>query len=385
LQEKNFKSDFSNCSTKSTDIIRVGYLSADLCQHTVGLFLLGILQKHSSKFSIYSYQLGPISDSVTEEISLYSQLRNCHGFSDVELIDQIRSDCLHVVIDLSGHTGGSRTHILAARLASIQLSWLGYTATTGLTRCDGILLDSLHIDNNSHLFFTEPIISLGCGRLCYKPVNNKIRVGSLPAEINGFITFGSFNNTAKYNDKVFYIWAQILKKVIGSRLILKWKTFHDPVFVRIVSDRFNDLGIDSSRICLRGFSAHEQMLLEYGDIDIALDPFPFSGGLTSCEALWMGVPVITMPLSRVASRQTYAFLTSLGMDDFVATDPAHYVELASYWSSDFQRLAKVRRELRGKMESSPLMDIDEFTLEFERILKGMVYKKLGGNPATELT
>lgn len=175
-----------------------------------------------------------------------------------------------------------------------MVSWLGYFATTGLTYMDAVLLDEWHAPEGTEAQFVEPILRLPSGRFGYQPVPwAPAVVAPPPVERNGYLTFGSFNNTAKYNPQVFDLWARILGEVPNSRIILKWRTFNDEEFKQKVTDGFVQRGIEASRIELRGPSFHADLLKEYADIDIALDPFPLYGGLTSCEALWMGVPVIT--------------------------------------------------------------------------------------------
>jgi protein O-GlcNAc transferase len=353
--------------------IRVGYLSADLCQHTVGLFLRGLLKSHSNKIGAYAYHVGRLTDGVTNEIASFSAFRQCGHMSDEELVGQILADRLDVLIDLSGHTAGSRLHLLSRRLAPVQLSWLGYFATTGLSDLQGVVLDSWHVNHENRKYFTEPIILLKSGRLCYQPMEFSPEISEAPFQRNQFITFGSFNNTAKYNPTVLKLWAEILAQVPGSRLIMKWRTFHDPVFCSCVIKIFEEQGVYPDRLDLRGFSTHDQMLAEYADIDIALDPFPFSGGLTSCESLWMGVPVITLPQSRVVSRQTYAFLNAIGdLDQLIAKDPSHYLALARSWAGDWAQLERFRYSIRERMSKSRLMDIESFTREFEGMLENQL-------------
>ena len=196
-----------------------------------------------------------------------------------------------------------------------------------------------------------------------------------PAEVsapaftrNGFITFGCFNNTAKFNAGVFDAWARVLQAVPDARLILKWRTFNDDAFRQQVTDAFVARGIAADRIELRGPSFHADLLKEYADIDIALDPFPFTGGLTSCEALWMGVPVVTWPQSRVVSRQTHAFLHQIGLPELSASDADDYVRIAAELANDQARLAQLRATLRERMRASALMDVAGFTRQLEDTL-----------------
>ena len=191
---------------------------------------------------------------------------------------------------------------------------------------------------------------------------------SPPVERNGHITFGCFNNTAKLNEGVLEVWSRLLQALPSSRLILKWRTFNDEAFRHSLTQAFSDRGIAPDRIELRGPSFHTEMLKEYADIDIALDPFPFTGGLTSCESLWMGVPVVTWPQNRVVSRQTGAFLHQIGLPELVAQDAGDYVRIALALANNHEKLADWRATLRERMRASPLMDVKGFTRQLESTL-----------------
>ncbi len=193
-------------------------------------------------------------------------------------------------------------------------------------------------------------------------------VSALPSGKTGHITFGCFNNTAKYNEGVFDVWARVLAAVPDSRLVLKWRTLVDKPLCDAIRHAFVRRGIDPLRLELRPASFHVDVLKEYADIDIALDPFPFTGGITSCEALWMGVPVVTWPQSRVVSRQTFAFLSVIGLPELVAEDGDEYVRIAVDLARNHERLAEMRRSLRDKMKHSPLMDVVGFTRQLEQCL-----------------
>ena len=350
--------------------LRIGYVSADLCQHTVGLFVKDVLKAHDpTRVQVFAYSAGTVKDWVTDEIRTACTLREVSALDDVALAAQIRVDGIDVLVDLSGHTGGSRLTAFAHRPAPVMVSWLGYFATTGLPTMDALLLDAWHAPEGSEAQFVEPILRLPSGRFCYQPVPWAPAAVAAPAfERNGFITFGCFNNTAKFNAGVFDAWARVLQAVPDARLILKWRTFNDEAFRQKVIQAFVDRGIAAERIELRGPSFHADLLKEYADIDIALDPFPFTGGLTSCEALWMGVPVITWPHSRVVSRQTHAFLHQIGLPELSAKDVDDYVRIAVELANDQARLAQLRTTLRDRMRASPLMDVAGFTRQLENTL-----------------
>lgn len=346
--------------------LRIGYVSADFCQHTVGLFVKDVLKAHDPlRVALFAYSAGQVNDWVTEAIRAICQFRDVARMDDVALARLIQQDKIDVLIDLSGHTAGSRLTVFAYRPASVQVSWLGYFATTGLKYLDAVLLDKWHAPPGTEAQFVEPVIHLPGGRFCYTPVPWMPTVSPMPVLSHNYITFGSFNNTGKYNSGVFEVWARILNAVPDSRLILKWRTFNDVTLKQSVREVFAKHGICAERIELRGPSFHADLLEEYTGIDIALDPFPFTGGLTSCEALWMGVPVVTWPQSRVVSRQTFAFLSAIGLPELAAVDADDYVHIAVALANDLERLQIFRVTLRSRMKIATLCN----TVEFARMLE----------------
>ncbi|OJJ09073.1 hypothetical protein BKI51_23760 (plasmid) [Alphaproteobacteria bacterium AO1-B] len=345
--------------------LRVGYVSGDICQHTVGLFVKDVLKAHNPERVVpIVYSAGMVKDWVTNEVAAACTLHDVSSVDDVSLADQIRLDNIDVLVDLSGHTGGSRLTVFAYRPTPVMISWLGYFATTGLQYIDAVILDAWHASDDVEDQFIEPIVKMN-SRFCYKAVPWMPEVAIAPVMQNGYVTFGSFNNTAKLNDGVIEVWSKILAVIPDARLILKWRTFNDADFRQRVSQAFADRGIAADRIELRGPSFHADLLKEYGDIDIALDPFPFTGGLTSCEALYCGVPVVTVPQSRVVSRQTFAFLNQIGLQELAAEDMEDYISISVELASNSDRLKTLRASLRSRMISSPLMDVQGFTRELE--------------------
>jgi protein O-GlcNAc transferase len=349
--------------------LRVGYVSADFCQHTVGLLIKDTLMAHDqTRVTPIAFYNGTLNDWVTKALRAHLEWRDVATLDDAALAEQIRQDEIDVLVDLSGHTAGSRLSVFAFRPAPVQVSWLGYFATTGLEAVDAVLLDGFHAPTGIEAQFTEQIIRLQGGRWCYQPVPFAPELAPLPADQKGYVTFGSFNNTAKYHPAVHALWARVLSAVPGSRLVLKWRTFNDDALAQAVLSEYAAQGITPDRIELRGPSFHTALLNEYADIDIALDPFPFSGGLTSCEALWMGVPVITLPDSRVVSRQTHAFVNQIDQPELSAKDRDEYVRIALQLVHDRQRLRRLRTELRDSMRASELMNTSAFTAGLEATL-----------------
>ena len=361
--------------------LRIGYVSADLCQHTVGLFIKDILLAHKSPSGgvganpviVFAYSSGRVSDWVSDAIRAACTWRDVSVLDDAALAALIREDQIDVLIDLSGHTAGSRLTVFAHRPAPVQVAWLGYFATTGLPYIDAVLLDEWHAPAGTQAQFAERIVHLPSGRMCYQPAPWAPEVAPAPCLKNGYITFGNFNNTGKLNADVFDVWSHVLAAVPLSQLVLKWRSLADEALCDSIRAAFAERGIDPSRIELRPASFHADVLLEYSDIDIALDPFPFTGGMTSCEALWMGVPVITWPQDRVVSRQTFAFLSASGLTELVAKDAVDYVHIAQTLAGDRAKLTHLRRTLRNTLQASSLMDVKGFTRQLEATLSELYH------------
>ena len=356
--------------------LRLGYVSGDFCCHPVGLFIKDVLAAHDPTSVLpFVYSNGSIIDNVTREMqtNLLRQHGSMTGWLDVRYLDdsnlaeRIRADQIDILVDLAGHTGKNRLSVFALRPAPVQLSWLGYYATTGLSAIDAVILDPWHAPPGTEAEFTERIVRMPHNRFCYTPVSFAPAVAPSPVFKNGFITFGSFNNSAKLNEEVLGVWAQIIQTVPESRLILKWRTFADVLYRERISAFFAAQGISTERVELRPISAHPKMLEEYADIDIALDPFPFSGGHTSCEALWMGVPVITWSKKRVVSRQTFSFLANIGLTELAASSVEEYIDIATTLAANYTRLKELRLTLRRRMATSPLCNVQGFTRHLEEI------------------
>lgn len=348
--------------------LRVGYVSADICQHTVGFLIKDVITRHNpDRVMPFVYSAGAVEDWITRKIARATQFRNVHALDEQALADLIRQDQIDVLVDLSGHTAGSRLSVFALRPAPVQISWLGYFATTGLRSIDAVLLDRWHHTPEIDASFCERIIDLP-SRFCYQPAPFAPEVSPPPVLERGHITFGSFNNTAKLNPEVLKVWAQILNRCPDSRLILKWRTLENPELQQKIRTQFAEAGVDPDRIELRGQSFHADLLREYADIDIALDPFPFCGGLTTCEALWMGVPVVTLPQERAVSRQSTAILNLIGHPEWVAATPDDYIDIAAELSRNTTHLSDIRQKLRGEMMATPLMNVQGFITALENTL-----------------
>ena len=352
--------------------LRIGYVSADFYRHPVGWLGCGAIMAHDrSRVHVTAYASQTCRDDLTHAIeAAVDSWVPVHGIDDDTLAARIEHDRIDVLIDLSGHTAGNRLGAFARRPAPVQASWLGYFATTGLPAIDHVLLDAAHVVPGAQALFVETIVTLPGCRFTYLPPVYAPEVAPPPVLRRGRITFGSFNRGAKINAEVIALWARILAAVQPSELLLKWKSFVDPIVQAGVQAQFAACGIDPQRIRFAGHSTHPAMLADYGEIDIALDPFPFCGGLTSCEALWMGVPVVTLPGTRVVSRQTHSVLHAIGHGWLSAPDADRYVAIAAGLAADPERLAALRPALRAAMRASPMGDYAGFACNLEAIYAG---------------
>jgi protein O-GlcNAc transferase len=308
---------------------------------------------------------------MTEGFKAYaSAWRSTLGVSDMDLAQSIRADGIDILIDLSGHTAGNRLGCFALRPAPVQIHWAGYCHS--VPSMDYSFWDPIQVREGNERWFLEPVVRLPELRWCYGPPGYAPDVTEPPAVHRGYITFGSFNNLAKVNAGVIDLWARVLQEVPDSRLLLSWPTLGDAHERERLSSLFTARGIPVERLELRrGAASHAGVLGEYGDVDIALDPFPFSGCLTTCEALWMGVPVITLPRTRPVSRQSQAFVTALGRTEWVAQDQDDYVRIAIDLASDPVKLATLRRDQRPRMAASPACDGQRFARHFEAALRSI--------------
>jgi len=363
--------------------LRVGYVSGDFHSHPVGHFLAPVLGAHDrARVEVFCYSNGERIDDTTGRLrAAADHWREIAGSSDEAVASQVAEDRIDILVDLSGRTPGNRLGLFARRPAPVQASWLGYAATTGLASIDYLLMDSATAPAEAEAWCSEALVQLPFGRFCYGPPADAPAPVPPPSIARGQVTFGSFNNLAKIGPEVAALWASVLAAIPGSRLVLKWTSLADSGVRGRIAGMFAAAGVPSDALELRGFSPHADMLAEYGDIDIALDPFPFGGGLTSCEALWMGVPVVTRPLDRFASRQTLGFLAAVGLADLAATSAGDYVGIAAVLARDGDRRAELRATLRGRMATSPLCDAAIFTPTLEAAYREMWRRWCAGGQA----
>lgn len=351
---------------KPGDLIRVGYISADFRSHAMRHYLEPLIAAHDrSAVEVYCYYQNTIIDEYTKNIIGYKPVwRNTYDLSDEEFINQVRGDNIHILVDCLGHTQGSRLLALSKKPAPIQMSYLGYLGTTGLAAIDYRLTDYwMDPEGTTENFHTEKLLRVNETCLAYSPHFKSPNVNELPAVKNGYITFGSLNKFKKLNPLVIQLWIRILKSIPNSRLLLKTKQVSDPGTKLRMLSWFESHGIDLKRIDLRASS--KDHLNAYHEIDIALDTFPFGGGATTCDALWMGVPVITAPGTRSSSRMTHCILNVIGRSEWSVSNFDLYVDKAIEIASNINELKKIRFSLRQEIVNSKIMDWKGFARRIE--------------------
>ncbi len=358
--------------------LRIGYVSGDFHNHSVAFFFEPVLLHHDRrKFHIFCYSNDSRSDDTTNRLKATpTEWRSIVGLSDEQAAKIVRQDCIDVLVDLAGHSSENRLGLFALKPARIQVSWLGYPHSTGLSQMDYYLSDVLCDPNRvtDHLY-TEKIIRLPDAFCCYLPPLQFPAVKPLPSTKSGVVTFGSFNNFAKVNDRLIELWAGILSQVSGSRLFLKSMSLGDQVTQQSVLAMFQSHGIPADRIALLGTvkSAIDHLEL-YSQIDIALDTYPYHGTTTTCEALWMGVPVVTLAGTTHASRVGVSFLTAVGCQELIAVTAKEYINIAVSLAGAPYRLYWYRENLRSMMARSPLMDAGRLTNNVELAFESMLQK-----------
>ena len=351
--------------------IRVGYLSPDLLKHPVGYFVEPILTHHDRKhFEIVCYSDNASIDELTKRLqNLDLAWHECAAWNDSQLEDQIRSDNLDILIDLSGHTAKNRAMVLARKPAPILATYLGYPGKTERPANDWLIADYQLCPSGQNLDSHERVARLKNCFLCYQPQPDTPDVAPPPFEKNGFITFGSFNHLAKLTDSTVRLWSRVLDAVPDSRLVLKALPLADDQTRKLTRQRFSNYGIAPERIDpLPPTVPLSAFMAEYQRMDIALDTVPYNGGTTSCDALWMGVPVVTLPGGRFSSRMGASVLSTVGLEEFIASDNEDYVRIATSLAADHPRIRTIRLSLRDKVASSLLCNATEFTRDFEAAL-----------------
>lgn len=363
-----------NCSTRP-ERLRVGMVSGDFGCHPVGYFLENLLANlDPAKIELIAYPTIREEDELTTRIrSRFVDWKPLSGMRDKAAADLIHADGVHILLDLSGHTSYNRLPVFAWRPAPVQATWLGYFASTGIAEMDYLIADPVSIPESHHDHFTEKIWYLPETRLCFSPpvIGDELASTPLPALRNGYVTFGCFQNVTKINDTVLAAWGRILQVLPQARLRLQNRLLNSPTIREQLQERFARSGIASERVTLAESVPRLDYLAAHAHIDIILDTFPFPGGTTTCEALWMGVPTVTVAGNSMLARQGASLLTCAGLADWVATDDEDYVAKAVARATDLEKLATLRAELHRQVMDSPLFDGTRFARNFEEAMWGM--------------
>ena len=356
--------------------IRIGYFSPRFKPGVIGDFFLPLFDAHDrERFELHLFSGLEGSNACSQYLARQSDSwTETRGLSDQEFAQAVRAREVDIMVDLAGHTPGNRLGAFALRPAQVQITMLDNFDTSGMTVFDFFVTDHCATPVDGEQRFTEQLIRLPGQRLVYRPSDQCPDVAPLPALKNRFITFGSFNRSEKMTPAVTQLWAGILQRLPEARLVLKDRAFGNADVSGRFRSVFERLGVESSRLEFRCWSDHRSMLEEYADIDMALDPFPYNGGLTSCEALWMGVPVLSLLGSRIISRQSACIMRSVGLDSFVSLTQRQYARAAERWANDIEGLANIRRKLRDATATSPLMNAAAHARELEANFVAMIQR-----------
>jgi protein O-GlcNAc transferase len=373
---------FKFTSWKLKDKLRIGFISGDFCKHPVSYFLESFLKYFKyPTIEIIAYSNTNIVDNTTRRLINYFDIwNNISDLKDDEAATLIHDQGINILFDLSGHTAKNRLPIFSYKPAPIQITWLGYSATTGLEDMDYILCDNYHYTKENFQFFIEkPLIMKDTANCFYvekSDINIKIDL-NFPFQKNNYLTFGCFNKYYKLNDKVINLWAKLLKELPDSKLFLCSNSFSEKVIQDKIIDKFNLRGIHSSRIILKDWNhSRDEHLFMHNEIDIALDPFPYSGGTTSIEALWMGVPLLTLKSDKFMARNGLTYNMNLGLVDWIAEDEEDFINIAKHFNINRKLLKDLKINLRSNLTKSKLINGNNFSMRFKTLMINLwdIYK-----------
>jgi predicted O-linked N-acetylglucosamine transferase (SPINDLY family) len=365
--------------------IRVGFVSADVRAHPVAYFLEPLWSNiDRGRFEIFSYDNFPSEDAVTKRFKAYAdRWLNISGMTDDAVTRQILDDKIDVLVDMSGHTARNRLSVFARKPAPVQVTWLGHPNTTGMSRMDWRITDAGCDPEGVDPLYSEKLWRLPI-HAAYAPLIKQpelradpaYAVSPTPALNNGYITFGTCNNLAKLSPGVVRLWGSVLQQIPTSKLLIEAPGLAQPEYRQSVQERFTAVGIEPERLVLHDRISAMQYR-RYHEIDIALDPFPYGGGTTTCDLLWMGVPLVTLAGDRPMARIGSAFLRAVGHPEWIATTEGDYLAKVLALAGDIPRLAQIRSQLRAQTQASRVMDGPAYARSFERALDAMVKQAYG--------
>ncbi|HEY8746699.1 MAG TPA: tetratricopeptide repeat protein [Tepidisphaeraceae bacterium] len=361
--------DYPNdCSSERK--LKIGYVSGYFRDHCQAFFIVPLLSHHDrERFEVYCYADVAHPDAVTDRIRGYTDgWRDVTGLNEEQIAELVRKDQIDILVDLTLHMDRNHMLAFARKPAPVQVTWLGYPGTTGLTAIDYRLSDPMLDPGFDDAFYSEKTVRLPSTFWCYDPLTSEPSVNDLPALSKGYVTFGCLNNLAKVTDKTIELWASVMLAAPNSRLVLLAP--EGSARQRAIA-LLSKQGFPSDRIDFVHWLPRPQYLQEYLRIDICLDPFPCPGHTTSMDALWMGVPVVNLPGTTAIARGGVSILTNVGLPELIARSEEHYVSIASELAADLPRLNDLRRTLRQRLERSPLMDAPRFAKDVEAVYREM--------------
>ena len=354
--------------------LRLGLVTADFHhQHPVNIFMQPVLARWDAQdIEVTVYFTGVSYDEQTllakRRVSQWVEVTT---LNNVQLARRIEEDGIDVLMDLAGHTGMQRMPLFAQRAAPVQATFLGYPGSTGVPHMDWIVADAVVAPEGSETLFSEQVIRLPNTVFCYAPEENYPFPRFSDEHAKRPLTFASFNNVSKLTPRSLALWAQVLQAVPNSRLMLKAPSFKDEAAVKVFVQRFKQLGVALDRLEFRGPSSLSDMMAEYADVDIALDPVPYNGGTTSLQAMWMGVPVLTIAGGHFVSRMGASFMQAAGLPEWVAKDDADFVRRAVALSQDRAALLTLKQGLRDRLLALPAWDIDAYAQDLQAAVRKM--------------
>lgn len=362
--------------------LRVGLLSADLFDHPVGYFLEGFLHTQAARQLQWVAYTSQRSDTaLTERIRpCFKQWHDVRALSDEALARQIHQDEIDVLVDLSGFTTGHRQGVLAYRPSPVQISWLGYFGTTGMPFIDAVLADPHCVPEDEAQWFTETLLRLPHTRFCFTPPMDAPDVAPLPALRNGYLTFGCFQDLAKINDVVLAAWARLARALPTARFRVQRGRLESGSPEReSLLERMAHAGMDTDRVECVGEWPRADYLAAHALVDVLLDTFPYPGGTTTAEALWMGVPTLTLASPGMLGRQGQQIMSAAGLPDWVSFDEDTYVQQACQWAqpASLTQLAALRSTMRHRVATSPLFDQETFAHHWCEAVHGFAHQKGG--------
>ena len=374
IMAEQVESRFSSwqCETQPKRL-KVGLVSGDLLSHPVGYFLEGILAHiDPARIELIAYSTRYKEDDLTARIQPYfSAWNSLIGLSDHAAAQKIHADGVHILIDISGHTNLNRLPLFAWKPAPVQATWLGYFATTGIAEIDYLLANEVGVPKDQQANFTESIWYLPDTRLCFTPPKFEVPVTPLPALSSNNVTFGCFQNLAKVGDDVLAVWGKIFASLPNARLRMQSNQFNERSRKEEMLQRLQHVGIAFTQVDMQGSTSYSDYLAAHANVDFILDTFPYPGGTTTCEALWMGVPTLTLAGDRLLARQGASLLTAAGLTEWVASSQEDYINKALAFANDLPKLEVLRAGLRQQVLNSPVFDVLRFARNFEEALWGM--------------